>query len=99
MSKYKCDCGKLATWVYMPSYRDSDNDFSCDDCVPRGCSCNNRHTGNDGEKLPEEEDGIEGKDWKWVEKDIEWTQIDEQGREYPCCEYDYDEDNFSYYDD
>ena len=54
MSKYKCDCGKLATWVYMPSYRDSDNDFSCDDCVPRGCSCNNRHTGNDGEKLPEE---------------------------------------------
>lgn len=100
MSGMKCDCGKLATWVYMPGYSDEDaNEFSCDDCVSRGCSCNNRHTGNDGDRLPTEEDGIEGVDWIWVEKGIEWTVIDEKGRQYPCCEFYYDEENFKDWDD
>ena len=36
-----CDCGKIAVWLYMPSYDGPQrNDFYCDDCVPRGCSCN-----------------------------------------------------------
>ena len=59
-----CGCGKPAKWVYMPS---SDGDsLKCEDCVPRGCSCN-RHHG-----------------------------FDDEGREWPCVEWDYDmdEDNF-----
>jgi hypothetical protein len=94
--KRYCDCGKPAKWLYMPGYRDDDNDFSCDDCVPRGCSCNNRSLINHYENGPTEEDGIEGKNWKWI-SDNEWTSIDEKGREYPCVEFEYDtdEDNFS----
>jgi hypothetical protein len=97
MGKRYCDCGKPAKWVYMPGFLDSDNDFSCDDCVSRGCSCNNYHLMNDYENAPTEEDGVEGKDWKWLEKDVEWTPLDNKGREYPCVEfgYDTDEDNFS----
>lgn len=36
---HKCSmCNKPATWYYLPS---SDGKrFFCDDCVPRGCSCN-----------------------------------------------------------
>ena len=97
MGKKYCDCGKPAKWLYMPGFLKSDNDFVCDDCVPRGCSCVSHHMSNHYENGPTEDDGIEGKDWKWLEKDVEWTPIDDKGREYPCCEFEYDtdEDNFS----
>jgi hypothetical protein len=90
MSKELCDCGKNATWIYMPGYPEGDNPYSCDDCVPRRCSCIHNYLEMDPEHLPE---GIEGKDWKWVEPGV-WTYIDEQGREYPCAEYNYSEDGF-----
>lgn len=68
----------------------------CDDCVPRGCSCNNYyvdvnayHPPLDSPEMPE---GIEGEDWKWIEPNKVWCYIDKKGREYPCCEYFYDED-------
>jgi len=60
----KCNCGEVATWLYMPS-SNMVHPFCCDDCVPRGCSCNNRYIGttydfqDDGPDLSE--DGIEGK--------------------------------------
>lgn len=34
--KKLCQCGKIATWEYMPG---SDHYCFCDNCVPRGCSC------------------------------------------------------------
>ena len=43
-----CDCGEKGTWLYMPK-RDC-NGYYCDDCVPRGCVCN------------EEEDGTQSTD-------------------------------------
>lgn len=52
---HKCcveKCNNISTWGYMPS------DYNyCDDCVPRGCSCNedesgNQILGNDGKLLP-----------------------------------------------
>jgi len=90
-----CDCGKIAVWDYMPGYFGGGNSCSCDDCVPRGCSCNYRyvdvnsyHPPLDNPDLPE---GIEGQDWKWVDEEKAiWTYIDEKGREYPCAEYTYD---------
>ena len=51
-------------------------------------------------------EGIEGKDWAWVEyegdeyvdkitkDDGYWQYLDERVRPYPCAEYDYDEDGF-----
>ena len=93
----KCDCGKIATWVYMPGFKDG-SPYFCDDCVHRGCSCNHHyvdvnayHPPLDNPEMPE---GTEGVDWKWVEQDKVWVYIDEQGKEYPCCEYDYEENGF-----
>ena len=38
MVKVRCDIchAKIATWEYMPR----GFEYYCDDCVPRGCSCN-----------------------------------------------------------
>ena len=91
MSKELCNCGKTASWIYMPGYIEGGNPYSCDDCVHRGCSCNHRYVEMNDD--PYSSDSIEGKDWKWVEPGI-WTYIDEQGREYPCAEYHYSKDGF-----
>lgn len=38
--KARCDkCNIMARWNYMLSHND-DAGYYCDDCVPRGCSCN-----------------------------------------------------------
>ena len=114
MSKAKCGCGQIAVWVYMPGFSGGANPYFCDDCVSSqddiGCSCNWRHTNVnayhppiDNPELP---DGIENKDWRWVEHpgdeymkkitkdDGIWQYLDERGRPYPCVEYDYDKDGF-----
>jgi len=99
MEKEKCSCGNMATWLYMPASSEPMERFHCDEHVPRGCSCNNRRVSRydygptplEKDDLPEGEENI---DWKWIEKDVKWTHIDEQGREYPCCEYEYDEEGF-----
>lgn len=42
----RCDCNNKATWVYMPSYGGPQhNDYYCDQCVPRGCPCNEEEDG------------------------------------------------------
>jgi len=111
MAKYKCDCGKMAVWYYLPGYAKDSNPFSCDDCVISvenkiGCSCNWNYA-KPQEHLPTDmPEGVEGKDWRWVEFEGDeymdpitkeegyWIYIDERGRPYPCVEYEYDEDGF-----
>jgi len=95
--KYKCaDCGKLATWMYMPGDSDEGTEY-CDNCVPRGCSCNevnvNSRFFENGEEYIElpDNDMVEGHDWRWVEKDIRWEHLFE-GKQIPCCEYWYFEE-------
>lgn len=61
-------CGQLATWLYMPGEGGKD-DYYCDSCVSRGCSCNIDH-----------ETGVE--------------DLDEHGRQLPCCEYLYRAEGF-----
>lgn len=94
-----CDCGKVAVWAYMPGFSDNENPYFCDECVPRGCSCNHNyvdvnsyHPPLDEPNLPHESD----MPIKWLEDDKIWCRIDKQGREYPCCEYDYDENGFDF---
>jgi hypothetical protein len=99
--KNLCNCGKMATYFHMPSSSVVDNRYYCDDCVPRGCSCNWHHLSDGFETLPTEED----KPWKWVIQEATeyleaipegkcWVHLDEKGREHPCCEYMWDGDGF-----
>jgi len=102
MEKETCQiCGKMAVWFYMPGYdgKKDDHPYYCDECVPRGCSCNHQSIRDEdyhppGGIKPTPEDGP----IKWIDEHT-WTNVDEQGREYPCCEYDYDKDGFEKYDD
>jgi hypothetical protein len=99
LNKKLCDCGEMAVWLYMPGFSDG-NSFSCDDCVPRSCSCSEystvpEHYHPPGGISPDTEDGIENVDWKWINDDkTSWVYIDESGRRYPCCEYMHEEDGF-----
>ena len=102
MTKIKCrKCKKKdAVWLYMPGHNDG-NDFFCDDCVPRGCSCN---------QYAVEEFGFNNKSnsnyifWnKELTKSTDtitndtfyYEPVDEYYRRYPCCEYYYVEDGFN----
>lgn len=64
-----CKCGNKATWHYTPCNEDQ---VACDDCVPRGCSCNlEPRDGNIHNDSPDN-----------------WYQpLDDQGRKWPCCEW------------
>ena len=98
ITKEKCDCGKISVWIYIPGYSNGDSPYFCNDCVPRSCSCNRRYSDVNAYNPPLDEpelpDGIENVDWKWIEKDIVWCYIDEDGKEYPCVEFDYDKNGF-----
>ena len=77
--KYKCvKCGKHPSggWLYMPEDGDNVDYFYCDDCVPRGCSCNS-----------ELKEGIEWDSEEAKNPDNYYEPVDEKGRKYPCCEY------------
>lgn len=89
-----CDnCQEKAVWHYMPG-----DQMMCEEHVPRGCSCNHRYVSPDAyhPKLSKPDDpyvegGIEGVDWKWIDEEkTHWSTIDEMGREFPCCEWNYD---------
>ena len=85
--KAKCECGKEAKWYYMPSSTLS-NPYYCEECVPRGCSCRNFYINEKGiSELPPL--NIESK-WKWIIENSIWCYIDEEGREFPCVEFDFD---------
>ena len=95
--KELCDCGKTATWVYMPGYSNGGNPNYCDDCVPRGCSCNHRYVDVNAYHPPLEKPEyptIKDKPWIWIEEGKVWTHVDESGRQFPCCEYMHDEDGW-----
>jgi len=103
MIKEKCNCGSEAKWLYMPS-SSMENPFFCDDCVPRGCSCNIYHIDsnayfhlkNPWDLInPELPDGVEGTDWIWInDEKTEWCRLDLKGRRFPCCEYDYEPEGY-----
>lgn len=98
--RFKCDCEKhtVAKWCYMPSSKNIVYHYFCDDCVPRGCSCNHEYTpdspvgiGNGFGEFPPNENEV---GWKWLEKPYKWCMTDESGRQFPCCEFDYSSDGY-----
>ena len=98
MLRELCDCGKIAVWCYMPGYSSGCSPYFCDECVNRGCDCNYRHldvnTYHPPLDNPEVPEGQEGVHWKWIVDGSIWTSIDDNGREWPCAEYDYDPDGY-----
>lgn len=98
---HKCSrCGKKAVWLYMPS--GSGRVLYCDDCVPRGCSCNNHDIKWDGEPEEGREVVWLPKNYKSLEKEMTRErrpdsfhyQYLDKGRLLPCGEYFYDEEGF-----
>ena len=104
-----CQCGKMATWFYVPG-RGVGN-FYCDDCVPRGCTCHIRNLNyestcvweginpivyysendlGDGDSYPKH-CSLERK-----EDSVAFEILDEDGRRFPCVEYDFNSDGFKY---
>jgi hypothetical protein len=100
----------MAVWVYAPGFSGGDNPYFCDDCISStedlGCSCNWHYSKHSDEDFTEQPEGIEGKDWRWVEHPGDdymgeitkdegiWVRLDEKGRPYPCAEYWYEEDGW-----
>jgi len=79
-----CKCGKMAIWCFVPSGMEESDRFCCDDCVPRGCSCN--------EEL---KDGID-RNSPEAEKPENWIEVtDGLGRKFPCVEWDYNENGYN----
>lgn len=101
MKKIKCSVclEKDAVWLYMPG-SDDGNDFYCDDCVPRGCTCNVYSL---EEFNPEEEQNKNVIYWNRerttstkhkTEDSFYFEPVDEKWRRFPCCEYDYSPDGY-----
>lgn len=85
---HQCECGKVATWEYVPSTKL--HPYYCDDCVPRGCSCNVEYTINSPAAIENgygEDPPTNHNNWKWIDKGISWVYTDEKGRELPCIEF------------
>lgn len=90
--KELCDCGKMATWIYVP-----DGWFKCDDCVSRGCTC--QLDLEDDERLPDFNNFDEYNKFKQELRDgtnpfVSKHARDEQGRLLPCVEFFYSEEGF-----
>jgi hypothetical protein len=84
--KFKCVlCGKIPKkgWYYMPSTKDNCDHFYCDDCVPRGCSCN--WDLNEGIDYGSEA-ATDSKNYHEI--------LDEKHRPLPCCEYSFVDNEF-----
>ena len=89
----RCSCFKHATWVFAPTSSITNN-YYCDDCVPRECTCNyeyidtnylsGKHTLGDiyDVHLNEPKD----ENHKWI-NEYSWIHTDDQGRPYPCVEF------------
>jgi len=82
--KEVCSCGKPASWIYGP--KSDGNPYACDDCVPRGCSCNM--------KLKEGVEIVEDDCGNILNPPEDYEQLlDDEGRMIPCCEWIYFEND------
>lgn len=106
MAKELCTCGEIAVWIYMPGFSSGSSPYFCDKCVHRGCSCNYRYVDQSDidnnpphDFTPISNLGLPNLDLptgphKWIEEFRIWVSLDDDGREFPCCEYEYEEAGF-----
>lgn len=88
-NKHKCyKCNNMAVWYYMPSTSlNKDNDYYCDNCISRGCSCN---AFIDFDEIIDNDAIV---DFDKNTEDVKYNK-DQFGRDLPCVEYDYCETGF-----
>lgn len=91
MSKEKCKCGEVANWLLMSASENHNNPFYCEKCVPRGCSCNNSYNVEDATEMLQTFKN-NGEKYK-IENGIV-IPLNDDGKEYPCCEFDYEKEGF-----
>jgi len=91
LEKHICTtCWQPATWYYDPYYDEKVEieNYYCDSCVPRGCSCNQYCI----------VDWHECHTWGLTQEEIEKENIqildrlDSEWRKLPCCEYLYNKE-------
>lgn len=86
----------MAIWIYMPSGHGKH--FFCDDCVPRGCSCNVRNVktfkGSDSQVMwwTKEEDVFCDSTCVRSNDSYYYELLDEYGRRSPCSNFECDEE-------
>ena len=101
--KHRCSkCDNMAVWLYMPSSKG--RVFFCDNCVPRGCSCNVDNIKEFGEPTNQnimwwsKDSTIEKLDndgsLEKSENSFYYEILDDENRRSPCCEFEYDEDGY-----
>ena len=96
MKVYNCKCGKMATWCNGAGDY-SGYPFFCDDCVPRGCFCNDEYDDPEHNcSIKETTDWFnsQGVKWVWKENCKSISKVDDQGRFLPCIEYSHQESGF-----
>lgn len=106
-----CQCGKMATWYYVPGR--SVGNFYCDDCVPRGCTCNIRNLKYESTCTWEginpivyysEKDLCDGDGYpkhctlERKEDSVAFEILDDDGRRFPCVEYEFNGNGFKFKD-
>jgi len=84
--KKVCSCGKPASWVWTYGPKVIRNTYACDDCVPRGCSCNM--------ELKEGVEIVEDSRGTIINPPEDYEQVlDNEGRMIPCREWVHFENN------
>jgi len=66
--------------------------------VPRGCDCNNKYTKDYIGDFEPDNPPTELKyfnRWKWIIPGEIWRWLDEDGRENPCCEFEYEKEGWN----
>jgi hypothetical protein len=80
---------RRSVWFYMPGM-----DNACEECVPRGCSCNREIKPEFEEEYTEDmANGIRNPKWDISDKELFYDVTDEKGRKMPCCEWHYVNEN------
>jgi len=77
--KWKCvSCGCIPEegWYYFPETKEKVDYFYCDNCVPRGCSCQK-----------ELKNGIDWKSEEATKSENYHDLLDKKGRKLPCVEF------------
>jgi hypothetical protein len=83
MSKIKCiSCDAKAVWCYMPG---TDNNYYCDEHVPRGCSCNykdeesdNQFTDEQGRLVPCCEYGFDEEGYFFIDSEEDLKEVNDE---------------------
>lgn len=80
-------CNEKAVWFLLSA----SDIWYCDNCVPRGCSCESYNLQEFPEILQEHLDNQINFRVEYINNTGYLVPLDKLNRENPCCEYDFEE--------